>query len=324
MELVQRYVSAVQRYLPEHQQAEIGRELSADIADKIAHQSDAAGRALSESEIAGVLQQWGHPRLVASQYVPPVPLVSTELMPLYWQVLKLVLALLFVWHVLGASMAMLQAEHLRLVQFLLQLTVGFFDKAASAFMVITLLFYAQQFAGPLSGWSQQSSWKVTELPPLERPWQQIKLSDNMTDLATTGFLLLLCWHPLWMSADTLAAVRLVLSEPVLQQRPLITLLLVLSMVFSVWCWLRPYWQQSTLLCNLALNLGFLLLLGWLASLESMVTGTAQPLPALLELSDINRVLRHSAWLISLYLLYGIGRDLYRLLQLKKSASVGHK
>lgn len=320
MELVQRYVSAVQRYLPEEQQAAIGRELSADIADKIAHQSEEAGRRLTDSEIAALLQQWGHPRRVASQYVPPLPLVSSELMPLYWQVLKLVLALLFVWQVLGASMALLQAEQLRPVQFILQLTVGFFDEAATAFMVITLIFYAQQFGGPLQGWVQQAKWQATDLPPVERPWQQIGLGDSITELATTGFLLLLFWYPLWMPAETLAGLRVVLSDVVQQQRPVITVLLLLSVAFSIWCWLKPYWQQAKLWVNLALNLAFICLLVWLASLDAIVAGTAQPLPELLELSDINRVLKHSAWLVGLYLLYETGRDLYRLWQLKKPAS----
>ncbi|MCT6698284.1 hypothetical protein [Rheinheimera sp. 4Y26] len=322
MELVQRYVSAVQRYLPEEQQAAIGRELSADIADKIAHQAEEAGRTLSDSEIATLLQQWGHPRLVASQYVPPLPLVSSELMPLYWQVLKLVLALLFVWQVLGASMALLQAEQLRPIQFLLQLTVGFFDEAATAFMVITLIFYAQQFGGPLLGWAQQTKWQVTDLPPAERPWQQMRLSDSITELATTGFLLLLFWYPLWMPAETLAGLRVVPGDVVMQQRPVITVLLLLSLAFSIWCWFRPYWQQATLWVNLVLNLAFICVLAWLAGLDAIVVGTTQPLPELLELSDINRVLKHSAWLVGLYLLYEAGRDLYRLRQLKKPASAG--
>ena len=111
MELVTRYVSAVARYLPEADKAAISRELDADIQDKIEHQAQSLGRALSDNEIALLLQQWGNPRHVAAQYAPPVALVSSELMPLYWQVLKFVLAFLFVLQILQSGMTMLQAEH---------------------------------------------------------------------------------------------------------------------------------------------------------------------------------------------------------------------
>lgn len=316
MELVTRYVSAVARYLPEADKAAISRELDADIQDKIEHQAQSLGRALNDDEIALLLQQWGNPRHVAAQYAPPIALVSSELMPLYWQVLKFVLAFLFVLQLLQSGMSMLQADHFKLLQFFLQLTFGFFDEAAAAFMVVTLVFYSAGFGNPLPGWLVSAKWKVQDLPPVERPWQQIPLADIVTDVASSGFLLLLLWHPLWMAAESQASLRLVFSADLQAVIPMLTLLLLGSLLFSAWCCYRPYWQQTTLGLNVLQNLLYVLVLGWIAYLPQLVLGTDNPLPRLLELSDINRVLQHGALLLACYLGYEVLRDLYRIGQLR--------
>lgn len=317
MELVKRYVSAVARYLPEADKAAISRELDADIQDKIEHQAQQQGRVLSTDEIAALLQQWGNPRHVAAQYAPAQPLVSSELMPLYWQVLKFVLAVLFVLQLLQSGMSMLQAEHFKLLQFLLQLSFGFFDEAATAFMVVTLVFYSAGFGNPLPGWLASAQWRVQDLPPVERSWQQIPLADIVTDIASCGFLLLLLWHPLWMSVETQASLRLVFSADFQEFIPMLTLLLLSSLLFSAWCCYRPYWQQVTLGLNVLQNLLYVLAFGWIGFLPQLVLGTNNPLPRLLELSDINRVLQHGALLLACYLFYEVLRDLYRLRQLRQ-------
>ena len=315
MELVTRYVGAVGRYLPEAEKAAISRELSADIQDKIEHQAQGLGRALTDDEIAMLLQQWGHPRYVAAQYAPPVALVSSELMPLYWQVLKFVLAFLFVLQILQSGMTMLQAEHFKLLQFLLQLSFGFFDEAAAAFMVVTLVFYSAGFGNPLPGWLLQQQWKVADLPPVERPWQQISTTDLVSDIASSGFLLLLLWHPLWMSVDTLASLRLVFSADFAPVMPMLSGLLVFSLLFSFWCWYRPYWQQTSLSLNVLQNLLYVAVFSWIGFLPQLVVGTDRPLPLLLELTDINRVLQNGALLLACYLVYEVLRDIYRIRQL---------
>jgi hypothetical protein len=64
MELVQRYVAAVQRELPEPKREEIGRELQANIMDQLDALAEQNG-ALTQDDIASVLKQMGHPRTVA-------------------------------------------------------------------------------------------------------------------------------------------------------------------------------------------------------------------------------------------------------------------
>lgn len=311
MELVNRYVQAVQSYLPAAQQQELGREISAHLLDQLDSAAQQQGRPLSSTEIEQVLQRWGHPRLVAMQYAPPKPLVSSELMPLYWQSLSYVLGALFVLHVLKSSLTLLQAEYFKLLQFLLQLLFGFADTALLAFASVTLLFYGTGFSPQWQRWWSGSHWKIKDLPPVSRPWQRIAGSDIITDIASSAFLLLLLWHPLWMSFETLATLRITLSAELLLWRPWLSGLLLLSLLAAVgWAW-RPYWTRRALGLNVLLNLLLALSVAALSQQDALLAATAQPLPALLTLADLERVLRLSCLLAALYLAYEVIRDLRR-------------
>lgn len=82
MDLVKRYIAAVQRELPDTKRDEIGRELKANIMDQLDALAEKQG-ALTDADIAEVLKRMGRPRTVAQQFAPPQPLISLEYMPLY-------------------------------------------------------------------------------------------------------------------------------------------------------------------------------------------------------------------------------------------------
>ena len=83
MGMVERYIAAVQRELPEKKRDDISRELKANILDQIDALESQQG-SVSDAEVAGLLKAMGHPRKVALQFCPPTPLVTAELMPLYF------------------------------------------------------------------------------------------------------------------------------------------------------------------------------------------------------------------------------------------------
>ncbi|OBP14218.1 hypothetical protein A5320_16415 [Rheinheimera sp. SA_1] len=317
MELVDRYINAVQRYLPEDKRTDIGRELSSHLLDQLESQQDELGRKLTDDEVAATLQLWGHPRQVAATYVPPTPLVSSELMPVYKQTLIYVFGLIFLLQCLGSSIHFLQTDYFKTLQFLMQLLFGFFDSAATAFMVVTLLFYAYSAGGADNSWLLSKQWRVQDLPSVSRPWQQMSAGDLLTDLATSAFLLIVLWYPLWMSAETLASIRVALNPEIQQWVPWLSALLVVSVLANLWWVWRPYWTKLTLSINVVLNLGFSLsfLLLWLS--PALLVGTDNPLPTLLTIADLDRVLRNIFLLAGLFCIYEVGRDLYRLRQLSR-------
>ena len=315
MELVERYISAVQRYLPEDKRSDIGRELSAHLLDQLEGQQDELGRKLTHDEVAATLQQWGHPRQVAMKYLPPTPLVCSELMPVYKQTLIYVLGLIFVVQCLGSSMQLLRADDFKIIQFIFQLIFGFFDSAATAFLVVTLVFYAYSASDADQSWLLSNRWRVQDLPPVSRPWQQMNMTDLVTDVTTSIFLLLLLWPSWWMSKDILATTRVMLAPELQQWVPLFSTFLVLAVLANFWWIIRPYWTRLTLSINIVLNLVFCISFLALWNWSTVLVGTDNPLPRLLTLDDVNRVVRGIVVFAGLFCLYEVGRDLYRLRQL---------
>jgi hypothetical protein len=68
MQLVDRYLQQVKRYLPAAQREDIAKELSANILAEMDDRESSLGRPLTEDEQIAILQQQGSPLVVASRY----------------------------------------------------------------------------------------------------------------------------------------------------------------------------------------------------------------------------------------------------------------
>jgi hypothetical protein len=90
MQLLDSYLRAVKRYLPRAQSSDIIKELSDDLRSQLEDQEAAAGRPLTDEEIAAFLKQHGDPMTVARRYRQDSPsltigweLIGPELFPMY-------------------------------------------------------------------------------------------------------------------------------------------------------------------------------------------------------------------------------------------------
>ncbi|HWZ81094.1 MAG TPA: hypothetical protein VNW47_00635 [Terriglobales bacterium] len=83
MELLDRYLQAVQFWLPKDQKQDIIAELSEDLRSQIEEKEAELGRKLAESELEAILQRCGSPLAVASRYLPQRSLIGPTLFPLY-------------------------------------------------------------------------------------------------------------------------------------------------------------------------------------------------------------------------------------------------
>jgi hypothetical protein len=91
MELIERYLQAVQFWLPKGQRHDIIAELSEDLHAQIEDQEAGLGRTLNEGEVEAILRQRGRPVLVANRFLPQEHLIGPVLFPIYWFVLKIVM-----------------------------------------------------------------------------------------------------------------------------------------------------------------------------------------------------------------------------------------
>ncbi len=88
MELLERYLQAVGRYLPEARRADILAELDGNLREAMEDRAEAQGRPLREDEQAEVLRRYGHPVAVAARYGSAPPLIGAEIAPFYWFTLR--------------------------------------------------------------------------------------------------------------------------------------------------------------------------------------------------------------------------------------------
>jgi len=91
MDLIERYLQAVQFWLPSKQKSDIIAELSEDLHAQIEEKEAGLGRKLTDAEVEAILRQRGRPVLVANGFFPQEYLIGPVLFPIYLYVVKAVL-----------------------------------------------------------------------------------------------------------------------------------------------------------------------------------------------------------------------------------------
>lgn len=253
MNLLERYLSAVEAELPAARANDIIRELRANLLDLLEAREQALGRPLQPEELADLLQQQGHPALLAQRYAPAAPLIAAEDMPLYLTVLRYGAALLAVLVLLKSLGWLVAADSLNPLRLVLQLGFSFIDVFASFLLWVTLSFYLCGRAGWTQNWRQRS-WRVADLP--RYPQARIRLTDIISDLTSTAFLLLLLWTPCWMSAEAQQQLPLALADPMRHWRWILTLLCLCSLAFTLYRLVSRLWQRWSLALYVAEQLAF--------------------------------------------------------------------
>jgi hypothetical protein len=93
MDLIDRYVAAVGRQLPDRQAADIENELRDVLLSRQEEQEAALGRPLTRPEMEALLVGFGHPLTVAGRYRSIQHLIGPEVFPFWWAALKVMLAI---------------------------------------------------------------------------------------------------------------------------------------------------------------------------------------------------------------------------------------
>ena len=96
MELLDRYLQAVRKYLPLRRQDDIIAELRVNMESQIEDRESELGRPLTQGELDDFLRKMGHPMLVAIRYQPQQYLIGPTMFPMYMYVLRIALLWVFI------------------------------------------------------------------------------------------------------------------------------------------------------------------------------------------------------------------------------------
>ena len=293
MDLVQRYIAAVQRELPETKRDEIGRELNANIMDQLDALAEQQGE-LSEADIANLLQQMGHPRTVAQQFAPPQPLISAGYMSLYKNTLFMVLGVLFLLQVVDSTSAWLGSSQMSFLLFIKSLASGFMQDVLLGFTSITLGFWLMSRFEPRQSSHCEHSWQPAQLPKVGPHWQHIALQDIFSDLATYRFLFTDNAHQLLKWASPLA---------------------LLGITNSLWQLRKRFWSRSMLMANTLLNTSFVVVILLLAASSPLVNTELKIWQGVFDLHQLERAAVYSLVITAMFPLWEVVRDIWRLRRL---------
>src|ERR1700704_2899196 len=83
MELLDRYLQAIEFWLPKRQRQDIIAELSEDLRSQIEEKETELGRKLEDAEVEAILKRCGAPLEVASRYRPQQYLIGPAVFPVY-------------------------------------------------------------------------------------------------------------------------------------------------------------------------------------------------------------------------------------------------
>lgn len=313
MDLVKRYIAAVQRELPEAKRDEIGRELQANIMDQLDALAEQHGDELSEQQLSEVLHAMGHPRQIARQFCPPAALIPLHLMPLYKHTMFMVLGVLFVLQVVFMTKIWLTGSDMVLLLFLKGLASGFIKDGVFAFTAVTVGFAVAFHDKQPGSCGTGSQWQPQQLPAVGAGWQHISLSDVFTDLATYAFLLLIIWLPLWQHwFGTSEPASSIFTPAVLQLLLWFSPIIVLGVLSSLWQLARRIWSLRMLQLNIAVNLAFVVILLLLASGGPLLQLNTESWARYFNPESFLLSLKITLVIIALFPAYEVVRDLLRL------------
>jgi hypothetical protein len=184
MELLDRYLHAVEFWLPKSQKNDIIAELSEDIRSEIEEKEAGLGRALNEVELETILQRRGDPLRVAESYLPQQHLIGPTIYPVYAMLtrgfaLYFVLPWLVIWACFVSFAPSYRANHPGMA---LVATLGpLWSLVANSLIGLTLGFaIAERYKA--RKWVE-STWSPRQLPTVRDP-NAIPISSAVANLAS--------------------------------------------------------------------------------------------------------------------------------------------
>ena len=262
MELLERYLHAIEFWLPGDQRQDIIAEISEDLNSQIEDQQSALGRQLSDSELAALLKRRGRPVLVANSYRPQQSLIGPIWFPAYVFVLKIVgLCYVLPWLVVFVIVHRVQHPGLHWEATFLAAWGTIWTVAFVSVGVVTLIFALLQWTETRTHFLE--NWNPRQLPPVRDPYK-IPLSTSIADLVTNAVFLF--W---WIACA---------GSPLLVYGSAFKLTLAPVRVYFFWGWLviallqialaavnlrKRYWTGFRAACRLSLDLAGGALFCWM-------------------------------------------------------------
>lgn len=191
MDLMERYIFAVTRRLPEKNREDIEKELRSIIEDMLDQNPEAEPR---EAKVIKVLQELGDPDILADNYRDSKRyLIGPHLFSKYLMVLKIVLIAVFGGVSIAAIISIITQD--QTIGVALGTYIGSaFSGMMQAFAWVTLSFALVERSGKTV--SSPSDWEVSDLPHIPVKQALIPRSEPIASIIFSTIFLIIFWSAL--------------------------------------------------------------------------------------------------------------------------------
>jgi hypothetical protein len=323
MDLIERYLQAVQFWLPSKQKNDIIAELSEDLHAQIEETERKLGHALTDVEIEAILRQRGRPVLVANRFLPQEHLIGPVLFPIYIFVLKIVTASYLVpWALVWIGMMIYSADKRATfaAHWFAKVGEGWAEVWSTAFLAVgtvTIVFAVLERVQAKEHFLEK--WDPRKLPAVRNP-ALIPRSSSLFEAGATLFCLI--WWPTHMYSHVVRlgpVAQISLAPAWTYFFWCILLLTAVSVVVSSINLMRPYWTVQRAIFRLVTDCAgstlFCLLLK-----ANIVTGIAGPgIPAERAIEFTNGFNLWTERMLLVAIAIGavvVCADIYRIVRLK--------
>ena len=262
MNLIDKYIAEVGKYLPRRNRADIEAEIRSTLEDMLDERKQGEGPA-DEATVIQLLKEYGTPRKVAESYGTKQYLIGPRLYPTFILVTQIAISVLLVIMLVGLGLGLADSD-LTGPSFLITVgesLLGMLSSLIAVFGNIVLVFAilertlpAEEFENEVEEWDPE---KVASEPDPDR----VSFAEQIFSIIfTAALLIVLNLYPGiigfgFFQNDEWVFITPLLSEAFFSYLPWINILGLLEIVLSIILLRQGFWQTWTRITRAVLELG---------------------------------------------------------------------
>ncbi|HEY4357931.1 MAG TPA: hypothetical protein VGN16_19420 [Acidobacteriaceae bacterium] len=204
MELLERYLHAIGRYLPDETRSDVLDELRSELLEQMDARAEELNRPLTEDEVAMILRAYGKPEVVALRYLPQRSLIGPTVFPFYSMTVVRVVPLVILANAIAAAVRFATSPGITFGQVLGAFATGAMSSLAMTVVIMTGFFACIEWAlatGKLGAkwneWNPKALSPVRENPPALKSMAR-RVFDLVIHCLWMAYILWVPWHPFWI------------------------------------------------------------------------------------------------------------------------------
>jgi hypothetical protein len=261
MNLIDKYIAEVGKYLPRRNRADIEAEIRSTLEDMLEERKMAQGVA-DDKVIIQLLKEYGAPREVAESYTGPHYLIGPRVYPVFELVTKIVMIVLFAIALagLGLGLARSSVTGMEMLKEIGETALNAFSWMITAFGNIVLTFAILERVLPAKEFEETEEWDPAELTKDPDP-DHVKFGEQIFEMVfLILFLIVFNLYPGiigigFFNDNDWVFISPVLTDAFFSYLPWINVLFLLQIGFNLYLLRQGTWNMTTRIMNILLEVG---------------------------------------------------------------------